>query len=530
MSTTALRAATAAALTFALAVTLSGCSHTVYQAKFTPVGQPAALDTTAPILKCHLADGSVYVLERWNVDVGTRIVRGSGLRYAAGRGTSTAAEAAPAAAARSPDDGFRIPLDDVVLFETNHPERLDHPEVATMTVITVASLALTTACALNPKACFGSCPTFYASDGTRDVLQAEGFSASAARVLEATDIDAMWTAHPTSHDFEVRMTNEALESHAVDHVRLLAAPRPPGTRVLRAGDAYFPSARMHEATACTSPLGSCLEASRASDGLEYLSPASEHDLAARETLDLTFPRGRGHVGLAVVARNSLLDTFVFYQLLAYMGRSAPEWFARVEQEGPGSVNLDAFKSLLGDIDVAVETRDGWRKVGAFSEVGPIAREVQLIPFPAELAGEEVHVRLTMTRGHWKIEQLALAELGAPVRPTTIDPHLVTRDGRADERALQRLLVPGAHLVTNPGDSYTLHYRLPDLESELFLDSRGYYYEWIRPEWLAEESSTEIWRSVLDPAGTLRRLAPKYKSLEGTMEETFWKSRFGGPRP
>ena len=512
------------AVWLALACTVSGCSTTVYRASFAKQDQLDRLDAKAPFLKCHMKDGTVFVLQRWQIQISdtNRSVTGDGLRYDPERRTA----AADPEATRN----FQIPIDDVLLFETNQPETLYHPEIATMLIVTTASAAMTTYCAVNPKACFGSCPTFYASDGERDVLQAEGFSASAARALEATDVDAMWTAHPKTPDFEVRMTNEALETHSVDHVRVLAVPRPPGTRVLRAGGQYFPSARMHAATSCSSASGSCLEASRATDGVDYRSPSSERDLAERETIELTFPRGKGRVGLAIVARNSLLDTFVFYQLLAYMGRSAGDWFARIEREGPGAVNLAAWRSLLGDIDVSVQTREGWKPAGAFSEVGPIAREVELVPFPDDLPGAEVHVRLTMARGNWKIDQLALAELGAAVQPVSIDPSLVTRDGHADDKALHALLVPGAHLVTNPGDSYTLHFHLADVESELFLESRGYYYEWMRREWLAEENPAEILRSVLDPHGALRRLAPKYKALEGKMEATFWSSRFGGPRP
>src|SRR5690606_21646062 len=348
---------------------------------------------------------------------------------------------------------------------------------------------------------------------------------SAARVLEATDVDAMWTARPSGPVFDVRMSNEALETHSVDHVRLLAAPRAPGTRVLRAGDRYYPASKPHPPRTCVSGLGDCLESARAADGVEYLSPASDRDLSERETMEVTFPRAEGDLGLTIVARNSLLNTFVFYQLLAYMGRQAGDWFARMEREGAQSASVDRFVALLGDIDVEVATPSGWRSVGAFSEVGPIAHEVQLVPLPRDLEGDEVRVRLTLTRGNWKIDQLALAELGAPVAPVAIAPTEVLRDGRPAPEALAALLRPGAHLVTQPGDDYTLRFRLPEGESELFLESRGYYYEWIREEWLSEESAFEIARAVLDPPGTLRRLAPKYKSVEGAMEESFWQSKF-----
>ena len=76
-------------------------------------------------------------------------------------------------------------------------------------------------------------------------MQAEGFSASIARSLESTDVDAMWTARPPSPTFDVLMTNEALETHVVDSVRVVAIQRPPGGRVLRSGASYYPARPIH---------------------------------------------------------------------------------------------------------------------------------------------------------------------------------------------------------------------------------------------------------------------------------------------
>jgi len=71
-----------------------------------------------------------------------------------------------------------------------------------------------------------------------------------------------------------------------------------------------------------------------------------------------------------------MNTFLFYQALAYMGRSAGEWVSTLERAGPGGAG--AFRGLggaLGGIAVEVETGPGeWRKAGVWDEVGPIALE------------------------------------------------------------------------------------------------------------------------------------------------------------
>ena len=82
-------------------------------------------------------------------------------------------------------------------------------------------------------------------------------------------------------------------------------------------------------------------------------------------------------------------------------------------------------------------------------------------------------------------------------------------------------------MTRPGDAYRLVFRLPRSERplDLFLESEGFYYEWMREEWLAEEDEALAALAVLDPREALRRLAPLYKEQEGGLERSFWASRF-----
>jgi hypothetical protein len=104
---------------------------------------------------------------------------------------------------------------------------------------------------------------------------------------------------------------------------------------------------------------------------------------------------------------------------------------------------------------------------------------------------------------------------------------VERDGLPDERARASLLDAGTHLVTHPGDSYRLTFRLPPGDSpfELFLESEGFYYEWVRSEWLAEQDPRMAALALANPAEALRRLAPAYKAEEPFLERAFWASRF-----
>ena len=126
---------------------------------------------------------------------------------------------------------FELSIDSVAIFETNVTRTSG--SVHALAVMTGISLAVTAFCIVNPKVCFGSCPTFYTSAGGDSLLIAEGFSSSVAPCLEASDIDALYRIHPKRQKFSLTMKNEALETHVVRYADLLIVPRPSGERILK---------------------------------------------------------------------------------------------------------------------------------------------------------------------------------------------------------------------------------------------------------------------------------------------------------
>ncbi|HET6567663.1 MAG TPA: hypothetical protein VFG50_06845, partial [Rhodothermales bacterium] len=278
------------------------------------LGRATNLKRGSPYLKAHMLNGQTYILSDEEIDIDARIVEGSGVLLSLNRDTLE-------------KGAFTIPLDSVALFETN-VIRNSGP-VTALAVVTGASVALTAYCAANPKACFGSCPTFYVSDGDSLRLQAEGFSSSIAPSLEARDVDALYRAQAGGLSVQVQMRNEALETHVVRYVNLLAAPAPQRGRVLADVDgSFWYTPTLREPRACSADEGDCLPLVRAFDDLERFSQADSTDLAAREVIELTFdvPPER-HLGLVVGVRQTLLTTYLFYQAMAYMGRDVSAWLA-----------------------------------------------------------------------------------------------------------------------------------------------------------------------------------------------------------
>jgi hypothetical protein len=471
-------------------------------------------DRTNPFLKVHTHKGHVYVLDRWELDAESRVVTGAGLHYDADRRLLAEGDHA-------------VPYDRVALLETNRPRTVYQWQGGVLGLATGATAAMSLVCIAKPKLCFGSCPTFYVDGGERPL--AEGFSASVARVLEATDVDSLFGARARDGRFELEMRNEALETHFVRRANLLVLPRQGGRRVMRAGGTFFAVGDTVAPVACQSEQGrSCREAVATLDGDAWASKADPEDLGASEEVRLTFPAHDGPRALAVAARNSLVQTFLFYEFLARLGPEAGDWMAAVDRGGdePLARALD-MAERVAPIRVEVRGADGdWIPAGRFDEVGPIAQDVQLVTLPEVPSGRELEVRLRLTKGYWKVDWLAAVPLHAEVSPRTVEPSSVSGGRLPAERALGQLLHDDRHLITYPGERYTLAYEVPDGDHDLFLETRGYYYEWPREGWFDRYDLAGALRFVLDPDAVLRELAPAYKRIEAEADAMFWKSRVG----
>ncbi|RKU06829.1 hypothetical protein C6503_25045 [Candidatus Poribacteria bacterium] len=501
---------------------LNGCGY-MLKRKLTAPAQFQSLDTNSPFLKAHTHDGKVYILSSWKVDSGTQTVTGQGELLNANREILKTGE-------------LTIPIDSVAIFETNTQHIPPEVQARGIVLFTAAALAggIAIYCASHPKACFGSCPTFYVSDGNQPTLQAEGFSASVTPSLEASDIDALYRARPTDSRFEIQMKNEALETHVVRHVDLLAVKRKSGGRVFQTADGTFWEVdTIVEPSAAAASEGDCLPLLCAVDGQERFSEADSEYLAARETLNLEFKNVPvGDAGLVIAARQSLMSTFLFYQGLAYMGRYAGQWIAALERGDPNLEKaVTGIGQTLGGIELLLQDDTGkWVSIAEVKETGPLATDVHLVKLPP-IKHPRVNIRLRLTKGHWRLDAVKFVKLGEQLDPVRLAPVAVNQDGVSADEAHQLLTDRKTALTTLPGDVYTLVYQLPKdfANYELFLESRGYYLEWMREEWLVDENPALAAMMLFNPERALRVLAPEFKKIEVDMEKKFWRSRYEKPQ-
>ena len=457
-------------------------------------------------VKLHMWDGSVYVIE----DVRSIKVMGDSIAF---KGKYYSPDRFPVGEGR-----YVVPKGDVALVEVNGFEPTLSPIGSLMLVVGAAVwVGFSMYCASNPKACYGSCPVYYVRSGGGWRLEAEGFSSSVIKSLARTDVDMLPYAR-LSDTFLLLAKNEALETQYILRTDLLLLPKGEGERVYPSPDEgrFLRVKGEVPPVAFVTPTGDELAKVRGRDGGEYRSWSDGRDLVRAETLRvrLRFAKG-GRKALVLTYRQALLTTFLFYQAMAYTGRRYAEYLVKLER---GKMERFLKDTLLQRFRTLYVVMDG-RVVGEVKEMGPIAHNHTAIDL-GHLGPGEYEVLLIGTRGFWKIDYVAGADIVGESDPIEVPPERIVGSG---------LISPnGFPIVLLPGDSVLFSFNLKeygDGRYEVFLSSRGYYYEWQRREWEDEEDPAMLALLYASPRAYLRLIAPRYKRVERKMEEGFWRSKY-----
>jgi hypothetical protein len=474
--------------------------------------------TIQPFLKIHMKNGYVAILQdRWIIDTLGRTIAGRGSLFDTNRSVIKVGE-------------LVIDEDDIAIAETN--DKLSESSPIPLILLTIATVALSAYCLSNPKACFGSCPTFYTDDNTDfHYSMGEGFSNAIAPALAYGDIDALNNGHLTSHDYTLIMKNEALETHCVDDVHLLVHPRKPGQRIFHTpqdkfylSDTTFTLLRAeHEGLEINELL--C-----AQDMTEWFSLADSHNLSSKEEILLEFDLDQTveNAALLIGFRQTLMTTYFIYSAMGYMGDLVGDYFAEIETNPRIMKSIDeGITAELGKIEVYMRNskQEAWEHQGGLNETGPIALNHQMIPLKHPVK-PGMQCRLVLNKGLWRIDYTNLVSLGSEVNPAVIRPYALARNGQQEPEAQHSLETPGEYLISMPADSYSFKFRFPDpcADYEIFLYSKGYYLEWMRAQWLKDKNVIKLHQMLHRPKEYLRAEAAAYKEYEHTMEHTFWNSR------
>lgn len=513
-----------------------GCVHTFWRTEPVAVSRPAA-GTIGTVrvgtpLKAHLLDGSTLIFRSGGV-IGHDAVEGTAERFPFMQAT-----------ARGPAAMTVAPFDSIVGLETFEGKQL----VAQSVVVSTAATAVTVvATAALLKVLFGSCPTVYADTGTGPLLQAEGFSYAIAPLLEQRDLDPLRVRPDRDGIIRLELRNEALETHYINNIELVAVSHPAGARAVpdQSGRMVLVDA-LRPLNAARDRAGRDLRSTlSAPDGDLFTSDANTvkaaRDGDLEDWIDIEasdLPAGDS-VAVVLRLRNSLLNTVLLYDGILG-GRDAPEWLETGLQRISTAIDLSKWYMRTMGMRVSIDgvaprsAEESWN--ARLGDVGPLAfRDVAIVlPRPARNA-HSVRVRLRFVADNWRIDQaIVAANVSRPASRTIGLSRVLVRAGDSTVAATNDTAAVGAlrdadgrYLETSPGQKMTLEFtrqpttNTPNTTTTYLIVWQGWYREWIRGQWLAEPRRTVAWTP--GDAAVLTALR-RWQSRQGQMERDFYSTR------
>jgi hypothetical protein len=466
-------------------------------------------------VKAHLNDGSTVVYEN-GVSVERDALVGPGLRHDPTLRRSEPVE--------------RVPLTSVAAMETFR-YRTKEGETAVFTALAVAGAVV--GGAILSVAIFGSCPTVYSDDRGSPVLEAETFSYSIAPLLEGRDLDRLRARADEQGRVRLEVRNEALETHYLNHLQLLEVEHGPDETVFpdqRGQPVVLSDLRPADGVRDRTgrEVGGLVSAA---DGLTYATPpgmiagAESGDLEDWLELAVPVPEGAQSVALAFRARNSLLNTVLFYDvMLARAGARSLDWLGSDLGRITEAVELGRWvRSRLG-LRVLTWREGALQEVARLPDPGPIAWHDVAVVVPV-VPGERVaRVRLQFAVDSWRIDQLQVAGVRPALARSVPVADVLGSTGASDADALASLRDPDErYLQTTPGQRFFPVFEIgrePEKgKRTLLLSSQGYYTEWVRGRWLSAASDTSFVPSDRALFDALRLWRGKRTTLEAMFERS-----------
>jgi hypothetical protein len=477
---------------------------------------------TKPFLKAHLKNGDVCILRNfWKVDSSLNIVRGKGTRYDFNRKLIFKGI-------------IHIPIDSVAIFATN--KKIQNPEetrIAALSILAGLDVLLSIVCIASPKACFGSCPTFYMNENDNfHFSDAEGFSNAISPSMQYYDIDALNNGQILHNKFSITMKNEALETHCVKDVKLFAYPRIDGERVYQSPtNEFYLCKNVYPLSLATANEGDITQLLENKDRQERFSLCDENNLSSKEEIFLSFDnfKNTNDLGLILNFRQSLMTTYFIYSAMGYMGDEVGDFFAKLELDKNSKEKLKGgIRKELGSIDIYLwsDQKNNWVLQNEFYKTGPIAINQQFTPLQNLSSKSKVKLKIVLNKGLWRIDYLALTNIKGKVKPYEISPNSIFNKGKLDAVALSDINNSDKYFILMPGSEYKFNFTLPipNTDYELFLYSKGYYLEWMREHWIKDKNLLKLNLMVKHPKKYLKEEAKNYKQYETTLEQEFWNSK------
>lgn len=399
--------------------------------------------------------------------------------------------------------------------------------------------ALAVYCLACPKCCFGSCPTVYVPSDNGYVLQAELFSKCISRQLEENDLDKLYYSIPSSGEINLRITNEALETHYINKFNLYAVTHSKGIKIYQNNkDEFVQIKDLISSGKIFSSSGNDISELLNEDDNKYFRSDADKILELRKSpvmdfidISTTTSPGKDKIKMLIKYRNTLLTTTLLYDVvIGSQGINALEWTQKMNEDRIYAMQFKAVYDMFSGIFVEVNKNNTWIEIGKFQDAGPINWKYSVVEIPVENDGGIVEARLKFIPDNVMIDYIAFDTTDSNENFTVekINPLRITDYTNQKRNDISEFINEddNRYLITIPGDCYFFHYdfkKPSDKETSLFIESKGYYNEWIRGNWIKEKNTLYSF-NLFDIQGTLNKLVDSWLENKDLLEQEFFNSR------
>lgn len=394
-------------------------------------------------------------------------------------------------------------------------------------------------CIACPKCCFGSCPTIYSSADDKEI-KAELFSSSISKSLKANDLDRIGELKEGGKDFNIFVTNEALETHFIDKLKLTAVYHPKGSRVYNnsRGEFVLISGTKEDYNALNSKGESITSILSKDDGSSYRT-FKKNEINTKpldgyyDFVELKIKKDKNinNLKLLIKYRNTLLSTILFYDVvLASQGIKAIDWMNKMDNDEVYAKEFKKVYDLFSGIKLSYFKNGEWIKVTNLPDAGPLSWKYIAESIDVSDMKDEIKLRLEFFKDNIMIDYF-----GFDTHDTINDTYI--KNLLPSEVSLNKEIITGQfinsvsftddnYLITEPGDKISLNYEILSKENEqatLFIESNGYYKEWIRGNWITNNNADYVF-NLADIQGTINQLQHSWMENRDMVETEFFRTR------
>jgi hypothetical protein len=389
------------------------------------------------------------------------------------------------------------------------------------------------------KAIFGSCPTVYSLGDDGPQLEAELFSHSISSRYETTDLDRLHISHDSENNISIDIVNEALETHYINNLYLLALDVPKGYEAFPTPDEdVLLVGKNEELLEASSRSGINIKDLIASSDQKYYQSGEVPLRNFIQQLDadwidlvVNVPDGVNTIYLQATVRNTLMATVFLYDIaIGSQGFHAIDWMgSEIASPWYAWRFADWFQGNFG-ITVSVLDGDSYQLVDRIAPTGPIAwhQTATKVPIPK---GDIARLRLSFIPDNWAIDQLAVSfDSTEVVKKTRIKPGSIApvRGNKLPQAVGLLKKNDKDYFITYPGDRYRLQFSVNNVSANsqrtYFLVSSGYYIEWLRMSWIEKHGSYGPKVPLEFNDDLLKRTATGWLEKRESMESQFYSSR------